>query len=73
MKGTDATPEKSVRLIPHYLKNVLELFRPHFLCLLAEAYMETGRLDDGLGALREGLAAADEHEDRVYEAETHRA
>jgi predicted ATPase len=34
--------------------------------------METGRLDDGLGASTEGLAAADEHENRSYEAETHR-
>ena len=37
--------------------------RPYHLCLLAEAYMETGRLDDGLSALTEALAAADEHED----------
>ena len=34
--------------------------------------METGRLDDGLSALTEALAAADEHEDRLYEAEIHR-
>ena len=49
-----------------------ELVRPYFLCLLAEACMETGRLDDGLSALTEALAAADEHEDRHYEAEMHR-
>ena len=49
-----------------------ELLRPYFLCLLAEACMETGRLDDGLGASTEGLAAADEHENRSCEAETHR-
>ena len=34
--------------------------------------METGRLDDGLSALTEALAAADEHEIRFYEAEMHR-
>ena len=34
--------------------------------------METGRLDDGLSALAEALAAADEHENRFCEAETHR-
>jgi len=34
--------------------------------------METGRLDDGLSALTEALAAADEHENRPYEAEIHR-
>jgi predicted ATPase len=49
-----------------------ELYRPYFLCLLGEAYMETGRLDDGLGALTEALAAADEKEIRNYEAEIHR-
>jgi predicted ATPase len=48
-----------------------ELLRPYHLCLLAEAYMEIGRLDDALGALTEALAAA-EHEIRYYEAEMHR-
>jgi len=45
---------------------------PHALCLLAEACGEAGRLDDGLSALTEALAAADEHGIRQYEAETHR-
>ena len=49
-----------------------EVVRPYYLCLLAEAYMETGRLDDGLNVLTEALAAADEHENRHYEAEIHR-
>jgi predicted ATPase len=49
-----------------------ELGRPRHLCLLAEVCMGTGRLDDGLSALTEALAAADEHENRSYEAETHR-
>jgi predicted negative regulator of RcsB-dependent stress response len=48
------------------------LARPYLLCLLAVVCMETGRLDDGLNALTEALAAADEHEDRHYEAEIHR-
>ena len=48
------------------------LLRPYFLCLLAETWRETGRLDDGLNALTEALAAADEHDLRFYEAETHR-
>jgi predicted ATPase len=34
--------------------------------------MKTGRLDDGLSALTEALAVADEREARVYEAEAHR-
>ena len=34
--------------------------------------METGRLDEGLSALTDALAAADEHENRIHEAEIHR-
>jgi class 3 adenylate cyclase/predicted ATPase len=49
-----------------------ELRRPYLLCLLIEACMETGRLDYGLGALTEALAAADQHENRAFEAEAHR-
>jgi len=48
------------------------LLRPYFLCLLAEAWSETGRLDDGLNSVTEALAAADRHELRFFEAETHR-
>jgi class 3 adenylate cyclase/predicted ATPase len=50
----------------------MELWRPYFFCLLADACIETGRLDDGLSALTEAMAAADEHEDRHYEVEIHR-
>jgi class 3 adenylate cyclase/predicted ATPase len=46
--------------------------RPYWLSLLAEACGETGRCDEGLSALREALATADEHENRHYEAEMHR-
>jgi predicted ATPase len=49
-----------------------ELNRPYFLCLLAEVYMETSCLGEGLSALTEALAAADEHEDRHHKAEIHR-
>ena len=45
---------------------------PHALCLLAEACREAGRLEDGLSALTEAMAAADEHEIRHYEPEMHR-
>ena len=45
---------------------------PHTLCLLAEACRKAGRLDDGLSALTEALAVADEREVRDSEAETHR-
>jgi predicted ATPase len=40
--------------------------------LLAEAYTQAGRIDDGLSASAEALAVADEHENRAFEAETHR-
>jgi predicted ATPase len=49
-----------------------ELLRPYHLCLLAEAWREADRLDDGLSALTEALAAADEHEIGYYEAEMYR-
>ena len=49
-----------------------ELTRPSFLCVLAEACMERGCVDEGLSALTEALAAADQHENRYYEAEMHR-
>ena len=49
-----------------------ELWRPHLFCLLAEACRKTSRLDAALSALTEALAAADEHENRHYEAEMHR-
>ncbi len=49
-----------------------ELGRPSYLCMLAEACMEAGRLDDGIRALAEALTAADEHEYRFSESEIHR-
>jgi predicted ATPase len=49
-----------------------KMSRPGILNLLAGACIGTGRLDNGLAALTEALAIADEHEDRMYEGETHR-
>jgi class 3 adenylate cyclase/predicted ATPase len=70
---------RSEQGIPHIQKGLAatrlagaELARPYFLTLLAEACGETDRIGDGLNALAEALAAADEHENRIYEAETHR-
>jgi predicted ATPase len=34
--------------------------RQHFLCMLAEASLESGRLDDGLSALNEAMATTNE-------------
>src|SRR5713101_3065839 len=49
-----------------------EMSRPNFLCMLAEACRKAGRLDDGLNALTEALAPADEFEERSSEANMHR-
>ena len=49
-----------------------ELALPDFLSRLAEAFVETGRFDDGLSALAEAEAAADKNDDRQNEAERHR-
>ena len=48
------------------------LLRPYNLCLLAEACDLPGRIDDGLAALAEARAAADEHGNRAFEAEIYR-
>jgi class 3 adenylate cyclase/predicted ATPase len=49
-----------------------ELLRPYNLCCLAEALLESGRLDGVSDALNEALFAADTYENRSYEAETYR-
>jgi predicted ATPase len=46
--------------------------RSFYVTLLAKAYVDTGRLNDGLGPLTEALAAADKNEIRQYEAELQR-
>jgi predicted ATPase len=43
--------------------------RPQNLSLLAEAYVKTGRLDDGLGALTEALVTGDENENFEFKSE----
>ncbi|MGH7841282.1 MAG: hypothetical protein ACREQT_07130, partial [Candidatus Binataceae bacterium] len=45
------------------------VWRPYFLCLLAEACMETNRVDEGLSAVTEALAAAAKHDEREHEAQ----
>lgn len=49
-----------------------KLNRPSFLCMLAQAFMEAGRFNDGLSAVTEALATTDENEIRFYGAETYR-
>jgi tetratricopeptide (TPR) repeat protein len=50
----------------------IALARPTQLTRLAQAYMELGRLDDGLRAVAEALAAGETNEDRQDEPERHR-
>ena len=47
------------------------VWRPYFQSMLADACMETNRVDDGLSALTEALTAADKAEEREHEAEIH--
>lgn len=49
-----------------------QLDQPYWACLRAEVYSEAGRVGDALNALAAALIAANDHEDRHYEAEVHR-
>jgi predicted ATPase/class 3 adenylate cyclase len=49
-----------------------ELWRPWYLALLAEACRKTGRVEEGLGAMVEVLAAVEKNGQRYHEAEFHR-
>jgi predicted ATPase len=49
-----------------------EMYRPHFLALLAEAYGKVGRMEEGLTVLAEALTAVDRTGERYYEAELYR-
>jgi predicted ATPase len=69
--------QEGIALIQEGLANTRAIgwwgrYRPYFHSLLAEACGEAGRLDEGLSALTEALAIADENENRDYEAEMHR-
>jgi predicted ATPase len=47
----------------------VELWRPYFLALLAEAYGNGGQAEEGLHVLGEALAAVEKTGERFYEAE----
>jgi len=49
-----------------------ELLCPYLLALLADACGRSGQIAAGLDALAEGLRAAEQREERFYEAELHR-
>jgi predicted ATPase len=42
----------------------IRMYRPRFLALLAEACLQTGRVEEGLSAVREAVAEAEETEVR---------
>jgi DNA-binding winged helix-turn-helix (wHTH) protein/tetratricopeptide (TPR) repeat protein len=44
------------------------IWRPYFLFLLAEAYLNANLIDDGLGAVEDGLATVVKYEEREHEA-----
>src|SRR5262249_24722287 len=48
------------------------IWQSQFLALLANAYRETGQLQEGLRTLEEALEAAARTEERFYEAELYR-
>jgi predicted ATPase len=50
----------------------LELLRPYFLALLAEACGKAGQSEEGLTVLAEALAQIDKTGERYYEAELYR-
>jgi predicted ATPase len=50
----------------------IELIRPHFLALLAEAYGKVGQVEKGLTLLLEALALVHKTGQHVYEAELYR-
>jgi predicted ATPase len=46
--------------------------QPYFLALLAESLEKVGQAEEGLQVIEEALTMADEHGERVYEAELYR-
>jgi predicted ATPase len=58
--------------LTNYRATGAELFRPHHLTLLAEAYERVGQAVEGLRVLAEALAAVNRTGERWYEAELYR-
>jgi adenylate cyclase len=48
------------------------VFRPYFLCLLAESCIRNGRAEEGLAVIAEALAVTDRTHEGFAEAELHR-
>jgi predicted ATPase len=49
-----------------------ELDKPHWLALLAEAYLEAGRVEEGLSAVQQALGVVEETGAHIYEPELSR-
>lgn len=65
---------ESLRVIEAYLRDprAPQTFRPHFLAALATCYAKTGRINDGIACLTEGLDRPAESNARGWEAELFR-
>jgi predicted ATPase len=72
MAGQGRNEEGIAEMLDASRTSGVTLTRPSLLIWLAEAYMQEGRLDDGLSALAEALTTGEEHEDRQDEPEKHR-
>jgi predicted ATPase/tRNA A-37 threonylcarbamoyl transferase component Bud32 len=58
--------------IEAFCRTGAELNLPHFLALLADAYLRTGNIADGLETIDHAIGVAGENDDRVWEPELHR-
>ncbi len=64
--------EKMQQGLSAYRATGAELWRTHFLALLAEAYARAGQAEAGLKTLAEALDVVDRTQERVFEAELYR-
>ena len=58
--------------IEAFCRTGAELNLPHFLSLLADAYLRTGNISTGLEAIDRAIGVAEKNDDRVWEPELHR-
>jgi predicted ATPase len=69
-EGTAADGIEEMRAgIAIYQSTGAKLWRPHFLCLLAEALAKAGQPEEGLSVLAEALAETHDTGEHYYEAE----
>ncbi|MDF3834760.1 adenylate/guanylate cyclase domain-containing protein [Cupriavidus basilensis] len=64
--------ERMLQGLSGYRGTGAELWLPHFLALLAEAYARTGQAETGLKTLAEALGLVERTQEHLYEAELYR-